>query len=115
MFGSKKEKMTLEDFIYHTGSYIINMEKMTYDIYLRNDPNSRLSQEDFLYYADIELKFRLSLLDAYLNGKLITRKLRVDNYEYGFALGKGLSMAFRNVGYSADEVSNIMNDLQLDF
>ena len=115
MFGIKKEKVTLEEYIYHAGSYIISTDKMTYDIYLKHDPNVRLSQDDFKSYSDIELKFRLCLLDAFINDKLLTRKLKIDNYDYGVALGKGLAMAFGNNGYDVDRMSKVMNDLEQDF
>ncbi|MBC7088193.1 MAG: hypothetical protein H5T96_06950 [Tissierellales bacterium] len=115
VFRIKKEKVTLEGYIYYAGSYIISSDKMTYDIYLKHDPNVRLSQDDFKSYSDIELKFRLCLLDAFIYDKLLTRKLKINNYDYGVALGKGLAMAFGSNGYDVNRISKMMNDLKQDF
>lgn len=115
MFGSRKEKIQLVEYIYHTASDIVNMEKLTYEMYLRNDSERILSKEDFAHYSNNELNIRLCLLDGFLNDKMLNRKLKVDQYGYGFALGKGIVMALGNNGYDKNSISIIMEYLEKDF
>lgn len=114
MFGSKKEKMKLVEYIYHTANSILNMEKVTYEMYLRNDSEKILSKEDFAHYSNNELNIRLCLLDGFLNDKMLNNKLRIDQFGYGYALSKGVAMALENNGYDNSSIIIIIDELRKD-
>ena len=106
--------MQLYEYIYNCAREIINMEKINYEMYLRNDPHKSLTTEDFAHYSNIELKLRLCLLDGFLNDKMLNRKLKINDYEYGIELGKGIVAALRNYGYDESTISKLGEELGID-